>query len=309
MNLPRGVALSRRALDAALVEQSIAAGCVVYERTVGRVVRAAPDAVEIETTSQGNTRTLHAKLAIVADGLAGSALTGHTCFTRQTKTNSKRGYGAHVPAHLHDHPTGRITMHCGSRGYLGAVVLEDGSLDLAAAIDPGFVKRSGGIAAAVADIIDQASTGLPVRTDLDALAWKATPPLTGSRPQRWSAALPGVLLLGDSAGYVEPFTGEGMAWALRGASAIMPIAERVLAQGWSGDAGTAWDRAYRRQVAKRQARCRVVAGMLRRPQLTAAVVALLSKLPEISRRPIDAVLAPGGLGAATGANERRALWR
>jgi len=32
--------------------------------------------------------------------LAGSALTGHASFARRARPGSKRGYGAHIPAHL-----------------------------------------------------------------------------------------------------------------------------------------------------------------------------------------------------------------
>ena len=65
-----------------------------------------------------------------------------------------------------------------------------------------------------------------------------TIPLTRrlSRP-----AARGIFVLGDAAGYVEPFTGEGMAWAFAGAEAVVPFViratqshERRLEREWIG---------------------------------------------------------------------------
>jgi flavin-dependent dehydrogenase len=50
----------------------------------------------------------------------------------------------------------------------------------------------------------------------DPLDWLGTLPLTRRTPR---PAGHRVLVVGDAAGYVEPFTGEGMAWALATASA------------------------------------------------------------------------------------------
>lgn len=309
LRLPEGVVLSRRALDNTLVQRAANAGCTVRDRAVGRVISATPDRVQVALTAGGKTQTINAKLTLVADGLAGSALADHALFTRSVKPRSKRGYGTHLRADQHQHPAGRITMRCGRHGYVGAVVLENGSLDLAAALDPKFVKQCKGIAAAIERTADQAGSPLPIGLPLDALPWKATAELTGSRPHRWSAQLPGVLLLGDTAGYVEPFTGEGMAWALRGASAIIDTAEQIVDHGWTDNAGAAWNRSYQQQVAKRQWRCRAVAALLRRPRLTSGVVRLLGGLPRVTRHRLDALLAPGGLNNRASLGERGAQWR
>ena len=53
--------------------------------------------------------------------------------------------------------------------------------------------------------------------------------LSGGQKQRVALARglvnrPRLLLLGDAAGYVEPFTGEGMAWGLTAATLAAPLA-------------------------------------------------------------------------------------
>jgi flavin-dependent dehydrogenase len=107
----------------------------------------------------------------------------------------------------------------------------------------------------------------------------------------------GLFLLGDATGYVEPFTGEGMAWALGSAVALAPLAVRAAA-GWEPGLARAWARLHRRLVTRRQTVCRVAAAVLRRGRLAAALVAALSWLPGLAA-PVVAHLnrpfAPGAL--------------
>lgn len=111
-----------------------------------------------------------------------------------------------------------LLMVVGRGGYVGGVRVEDGQYDLAAALDVDFLKASGTIANAVCDILCQ--SGITEIAELADADWKGTPLLT-RRPneiagERWFA-------VGDAAGYVEPFTGEGIAWAMNGALELAPI--------------------------------------------------------------------------------------
>jgi flavin-dependent dehydrogenase len=91
-----------------------------------------------------------------------------------------------------------------------------------------------------------------------------------------------VFTIGDAAGYVEPFTGEGMAWALAAAEAVAPLAVRA-AVSWQPSLQREWERIYHRVVRRRQWTCRAAAAVLRRPSLTRAVLALLSRWPHLAR--------------------------
>ena len=110
-------------------------------------------------------------------------------------------------------------MTCGTGGYLGLVRLEDDRLDLAAAFDADWMRRAGGPGAAAKALLSEA--GWPAPFDLLKSTWRGTPALT--RQARRLAA-ERVFVLGDAAGYVEPFTGEGMAWALAAGVAVAPLA-------------------------------------------------------------------------------------
>ena len=69
-------------------------------------------------------------------------------------------------------------------------------------------------------------------------------------------ASPRGVLVGDAAGYVEPFTGEGMSWAIESAVLLDQAADPV-----------AYARSYRRALRRRQRWCGLVVGALRRPRV------------------------------------------
>jgi flavin-dependent dehydrogenase len=152
-------------------------------------------------------------------------------------------------------------MACGRRGYVGLVRVEEDRLNLAAALDPEWAKQSGGV--------DRASIRLLVEAGVDppaspaAQSWQATPLLTR---QASRVAAPRLLVVGDAAGYVEPFTGEGMAWALASGRAVVSVISEVRV-GWDAEMERGWTRIHRRLVGHRQRVCRGVAWLLRRPQL------------------------------------------
>ena len=109
----------------------------------------------------------------------------------------------------------------------------------------------------------------------DELPWRGTPPLTRQARQ---VAAERLFVVGDAAGYVEPFTGEGMAWALASGTAVAPIAARG-AQQWRPQLIQQWTVAHRRAVTRRQTVCRAAAAVLRRPWLTRLTVRLLRQAP------------------------------
>jgi flavin-dependent dehydrogenase len=87
--------------------------------------------------------------------------------------------------------------------------------------------------------------------------------------------------LGDAAGYVEPFTGEGMAWALAAGAALAPLALRACDR-WEPDMEHEWERVFRRQVARRQALCKGLAFVLRRPRVAGVAFAALGRMPALA---------------------------
>ena len=95
-----------------------------------------------------------------------------------------------------------------------------------------------------------------------------------------------VFLIGDATGYVEPFTGEGMAWALMSARAVEELALRAV-DGWNPALARSWSIAHHRLLTGRRRICRAAALLLRSPRLASAAFATASRLPGLTGRIID----------------------
>ncbi len=258
VRLPGGVALSREAFDAALVQEAIAAGVTFQPGVIVQPGQLTP------------------RVLIVANGLSSQLVPERP----RVADNSRIGAGVIADEAPSFYDPGRIFMAVGRGGYVGLVRLEDSRLDIAAAFDPSFIRQALGLGQAASRILHEA--GFPTIANLEALPWRGTPMLTRTARQvageRWFA-------IGDAAGYVEPFTGEGMAWALASGAAVAPIA----AHEWSPASAVAWKQTHARLIRRRQRLCRVVARVLRSPMLSRWVVRVLAMAPALSR-PVVGVL-------------------
>jgi 2-polyprenyl-6-methoxyphenol hydroxylase-like FAD-dependent oxidoreductase len=161
------------------------------------------------------------------------------------------------------------------------VRLADGLLNIAAAFDRNFLLQCGTPAAAAAHLIDEA--GWPAISELTAARWLGTVPLTRSTTP---LAADRVFVIGDAASFVEPFTGEGMEWALRSAQLVSPWVRRAMA-GWSRDIAAGWSREYRRNIGRCQRMCRIVCGLLHSPRLQRISMAVLKSCPLIAQLAIS----------------------
>ena len=275
--LRAGVSLSRWALDAALIEIAQSRGVTFLPGVAAR----------LEPAESGETRrvwrgdeALDARRVIAADGLGGT-LAG----TAPPEEGSRIGAGVVLPGHPFFAP-GVIYMTTGPGGYLGLVCLEDGQLDLACALDREACRQAGGPAPVARRLL--ADAGWPVPEGLDQAAWRGTPPLTRAARRVAAHRLEGV---GDAAGYVEPFTGEGMAWALSSAVALAPLA----ALEWRPELARRWTATHHRVVVARQGPCRWLAAVLRRPWLMGGIVAMLNLWPALALPVTHALNRPGHL--------------
>jgi menaquinone-9 beta-reductase len=213
---------------------------------------------------------------VAADGLGGALVARAGVGAAPAVPGARIGVGAVAAAAPAFYGPGAIFMACGPGGYLGLVRLEDGRLDLAAALDAAWVRDRGGPGPAAAALLAEA--GWPAVAGLAELSWRGTPALT-RRARRLAGER--LFLVGDAAGYVEPFTGEGMAWALAAGAAVAPLAARAAGR-WHPALAGEWRRLYRRLLGRRQLVCRAVAAVLRSPGLTRLVVRLLGHAPALA---------------------------
>lgn len=286
-----GLAVSRYTLDQTLRRAAIDAGCTVYDQTAATIERLPPDShasVSVRCQSRRSDAPHHidAQIVLVADGLAGSCTARVDSAKRLTRTDSLRGYGTRLPAGQHIADPGSVAMLCGTGGYVGTVVLEDGSLDIAAAMNPRWVKACRGPAQAAQTLAKR--SGRPLPAFAQEAIWKATAPLTSRRKKLW---MPRVFFLGDSAGYVEPFTGEGMAWAMKSAVALQPLVPHAI-ERWDDRIGRDWQCAHRHAVQTNQWRCKLFSKALRRPKLISTAIRLANAMPPIARQSIASSCLP-----------------
>jgi flavin-dependent dehydrogenase len=279
--LPEGIAVSRLRFDAALVEAAIAAGAEFLSETaatVGEIAASGRDERRAVALRFRDTpsREARAAVVIVADGLAHASLRDRTEFSSRVARNARIGLGVVLGEYPDGYTPGTIFMAVGRHGYVGLVRVEEGLLNIAAALAPGFIKGHGEPRRALAAVIEDA--GFPPIPALAAADCQGTLPLTRRTTPTVARR---VLVLGDAAGYVEPFTGEGMAWALAAAVAAPPFIERGLLE-WSTKLERDWQGLLRRVVFRRQRWCRLLALALRHPMAMRIVLETVSLVPSLS---------------------------
>lgn len=264
LRLTEGMALSRAVLDQSLVEAAIASGAAFRDNALAKVESHDREVAILRV----NAESIAARIVVLATGLAGSESEAQPC--------SRIGGGVVIPAETvpEFYTAGRLFMATGRGGYVGLVRLADDSLDVAAAFDAEFVRGSGGLAAASNALLIR--TGWPLLPDA---AWKGTPALTRHRT---TVAEHRLFAVGDATGYVEPFTGEGMAWAIASAAALASIVHRAIRE-WNDDCIAEWRRTHARIVGRRQWFCRAAARVLRSPTLTGLAVRALALAPALAR--------------------------
>jgi flavin-dependent dehydrogenase len=275
--LAGGVAISRQAFDAALVAAAIAKGSSFLPHARAFVGKVDVTGRTVILRQGERTVEVDARLVLAAGGLGSRLLHNAVLPATVTEQGSWIGAGVIAPGAPPFYTPQIIYMACGAGGYVGLVRLEDGRLDLAAAFDPAFVKRCHHPGAAAAQILREA--GMPSVPEWARLSWRGTPPLT--RRAR-KVALERMFVLGDAAGYVQPFTGEGIAWALAAAQAVAPLAMRG-ARHWQPELMREWTSLYRRIITCHQQTCRAMMMVLRHPGLTRAAIRVLAHFPSLAR--------------------------
>lgn len=270
-----GLALSRALLDDLLVQRAVSLGTDFRPGTTAALSRPDPSggwSVRLRTATGEHTVT--APLVAAADGLAGTSLTSLQPFQPVVSPHAWFGVGGTLSGPVPGCGRGEVAMHIAARGYAGLVRLDDRTVNLAAALDPAWTKSVGGPARAVNAVITDAG-GEPLHFHEADL--RGTRPLTRRRSR---VSAPGLLVLGDAAGYIEPFTGEGMAWALAGAEAAAGLVNAGLGGRALADAWADW---HAVNVRARQRTCSVMRQLLRRPRLVGCIIAAINTLPAAAR--------------------------
>ncbi len=280
---PWGVAVARDRLDSALAGAAHQAGAEFRDSTTATLLPHDGDLRRVSICTAGGDDVVEARLVIAADGLGGRTGLADGAESRVAR-GSRIGAGALLAECPECVRPGELTLVVGRGGYVGLVRLGDGRLDLAAAFAPAAVRAAGGLAPLAASILDSAGLGIP---DLAAAKWRGTPALT-----RRTTAVAGhrLIALGDAAGYVEPFTGEGMTWAIQAAEWSSAVSGADLS-AWDSAVERAWGR---RLAAQSRARtiCRTLALATRSCRATRIMIGGLSRAPRLARPVLSRLARP-----------------
>src|SRR5262249_19120082 len=152
-------------------------GAAFLPGTMARLIPAdeKTDSRRLRLRQENTEATLTAWIVVAADGLGGGLLAQEPGHRVRISRAARIGAGTVVETPPPFFEPGTIYMACGEAGYVGLVRLEDGQLDLAAALDPAPVRRHG-LATVTAEVL--ARTGWPALSSLERLEWRGTPALT-----------------------------------------------------------------------------------------------------------------------------------
>lgn len=275
-----GMAVDRADLDQALAEAAQRVGVTFRSAVTARLSAIDGETRQTELTASGQTVHVAARAVVLASGLGGRSAGEHPALQQTSKPNSRVGIEAILEQFPEHYDAGAIHMVVGRHGYVGLTQISGRRLHVAAAVDRSALQRLGP-AGLTQQILDEAgAVGLSQAAEAD---WRGTPPLS-CRASRLAAER--VFLVGDAAGYVEPFTGEGIRWALQSGMGVAPLLIRSQT-AWQSSLERQWEAWYRAFIEPEQRLCRRLASGLKQTSLRWVAHQALRVRPQFASAIID----------------------
>lgn len=243
---PTGLSVARRILDAALVDAARNAGAEVREGSTVTALLHEEGAVggAVVRDATGRLTTIRARLVIGADGL-------HSVVARKLGART-RGVPARVAFVAHVAEVEGLSveaeMHVGREGYVGLNPIGGGIANVALVVPRSSAAQAKGAAREFFYRTLERFPGVRdrVRPGNERREVLVTGPFAARSAQ---VTAPGALLVGDAAEFFDPFTGDGILSALRGAAlAADAVATPLARAGRVSSASLAAYRAERRSL-------------------------------------------------------------
>lgn len=294
-----GLGVSRARLDAALVDLARDRGVDVLERTEGCapiVVDGSVRGVWARDVGRLSQRAIHAPLVVAADGrrsMLVRALHPRRGDPRRSRPRSWFGLATHLPLEQLQ-PEPRVELHLFDGGYCGLAPIEGRRINVCLLATVAALRACGG---SPARLFGERIAPLPgVRAVIGGPArshpWHSVGPLRFGVRRAENA---GALFVGDAAGTVDPFCGEGMSNALCAAELAAGHAiDAVAAGGLSRAAAGAYRREWMELLAPVTRRVRWQGRLLQNGAIAEPVMRLLGG---VARGALPRLIAASRTGA------------
>jgi flavin-dependent dehydrogenase len=272
-----GLGISRAVMDSALLEAAGHAGAEVRQREEavepllegGRVV-----GMRLRRVGSTRKEDVRASVVVAADGrrsVLARMFHPHLGDPSRSGLDSWFGHKVHLAASRAELER-RVELHLFDGGYAGLAPVEGERINLCMMATVGALRASGGSPDRLWRERVQSNPALrrAVGDSRICSTWKSVGPLRFGvrRP-----AARGVLFVGDAAGTVDPFCGEGMSHALLGAEIAWPVLRRAAEAGaLEDDLASSYTSDWERAFARVTRHTRWLGRLFARPRVAATVL-------------------------------------
>lgn len=263
------VGFDRAVLDPAVLGLADAAGADIRRGVTVTDLSLGPDGAQLRLRTPRGQDELRARVVVGADG-SRSVVATAARVTRPVRLAPRVGLSWHQADPRGDGPLD-ARMHVLRDAYVGVAPVPDRRVNVGVVLGPSWREAlaTRGAAAVAAMVLGD----LRPAAD-DDLGWRDGPPcdrIEGAAPlgvRVTRRAGPGWFLVGDAAGFLDPFSGEGIHRALVSAQLAAPaVAVAAGGRDRATEAAAAYDRAMRRRFATKDALSWLIQGFLGRPAL------------------------------------------